>query len=805
MNKLLFRSLDEHSAKGKPRVYFTCHPADLESTLDPICGDILSTHNCIIYYREDPSETLPEDNRETDLMSMNLFVIPVTEKLLTEPSVAADEDLGFAVSNGIRLLPICTEDISDCLNEYSRLFGTMQYLDRSVSDDTAVDYRKKLKDFLDSTLLDDKTAELIRSQFDTYIFLSYRKKDRRSANKLMRQIHRNRHFISLAVWYDEFLVPGEKFDESISKAMDSSKLFMLLVTPSLLEKDDFGEKNYIQRIEYPRARELELPVLPVELIKADRELLEKDFIGLPVIVSADDEDQLYCVLTESVSGCISDLSGCAERLYYLGLAYLNGCDVEVDRDLGIELLTSAGEAGHIGAIEKLIDIYTYTVGVPRFSARNVLNNKAVYWMRKQYEYYKDTFGEGDGRTLKLLFNLTEKDGSLKAEQKKEMIGKCLSLGKKVFEEDDPFMIDVLYRSAYHAESPEERIRTQERAFILAYKRFGSEKGSPAVQKYDLFRRYLTLPDKKIFKVPVWFPKMLEECLENRRRLFGENDRYTKELIRLTARISSEEENEKPSDPPDPSGQANKPSVEELHSKYRKYVDSKQYSAAEHFLNKLLFACAETGDLRLRRQMLEEAREDHRACFTEENMPPSAQNLLKELATVCFRLGDIRSAEKYLREAYVIFVKQNGEEEHSGSGWRFSKHSFEEINWDGELEEQLAGLYDMLEEYDNETDMLIRLFAKTEKKVRILEKAKSPEQYDIFLRRTDFYMIAGAVYKVCCKCGSLSRVTDSLKTVPELPMLLLKHAGFFVFRSRNDKVQAQIRSRGEFCLRHRSAR
>ena len=79
----------------------------------------------------------------------------------------------------------------------------------------------------------------------------------------------------------------------------------------------------------------------------------------------------------------------------LGLAYLNGCDVEVDRDLGIELLTSAGEAGHIGAIEKLIDIYTYTVGVPRFSARNVLNNKAVYWMRKQYEYYKDTFGEGD--------------------------------------------------------------------------------------------------------------------------------------------------------------------------------------------------------------------------------------------------------------------------------------------------------------------------------------------------------------------------------------------------------------------------
>ena len=122
-----------------------------------------------------------------------------------------------------------------------------------------------------------------------------------------------------------------------------------------------------------------------------------------------------------------------------------------------------------------------------------------------------------------------------------------------------------------------------------------------------------------------------------------------------------------------------------------------------------------------------------------------------------------------------------------------------------MEEQLAGLYDMLEEYDNETDMLIRLFAKTEKKVRILEKAKSPEQYDIFLRRTDFYMIAGAVYKVCCKCGSLSRVTDSLKTVPELPMLLLKHAGFFVFRSRNDKVQAQIRSRGEFCLRHRSAR
>ena len=95
--------------QGKPRVYFTCHPADFEKIFEKICEDIFKTNDCAIYYTEDMAAAIPEEYRETDLNRMNLFVVPVTFRLLTESNRAMDSDVAYALEKHIPVLPIMLE------------------------------------------------------------------------------------------------------------------------------------------------------------------------------------------------------------------------------------------------------------------------------------------------------------------------------------------------------------------------------------------------------------------------------------------------------------------------------------------------------------------------------------------------------------------------------------------------------------------------------------------------------------------------------------------------------------------------
>ena len=47
-----------------------------------------------------------------------------------------------------------------------------------------------------------------------------------------------------AIWYDEFLIPGENFNEAIEVALKKSGLFALAVTPNLV-----NEENYVMSTE----------------------------------------------------------------------------------------------------------------------------------------------------------------------------------------------------------------------------------------------------------------------------------------------------------------------------------------------------------------------------------------------------------------------------------------------------------------------------------------------------------------------------------------------------------------------------
>lgn len=161
----------------KPKVFFTCHPADFDIYFDSVCADFFEAYDCAIYYTADMTASIPEIYRETDLGSMHLLVIPVTWRLLSEPNRAMDSDYVFADSKKIHILPLMTQVGIDRIdNLYKKRFGMRQYLSPYTSDLTEVKYEEKLKKYLTSLFLDDSLVERIKKEFDAYIFLSYRKK-----------------------------------------------------------------------------------------------------------------------------------------------------------------------------------------------------------------------------------------------------------------------------------------------------------------------------------------------------------------------------------------------------------------------------------------------------------------------------------------------------------------------------------------------------------------------------------------------------------------------------------------------------
>ena len=379
---------------GKPRVYFTCHPEDFDRTFEKVCSDILKTHNCAIYYTENMRESFPEENRETDLGRMNLFVIPVTFRLLHTPNRAMDEDFAFAKEHHIAVLPIMFESGIDSFYSAPDKFGELQYLSPYENDMTAIPYEEKLKRYLDSVLIDDKTAERIRAAFDAYVFLSYRKKDRNYANQLMRLIHKNPQCRDIAIWYDEFLTPGESFNQEIEKALEKSELFTLLVTPNLI-----NEENYIHSVEYPMAQSTKKQILPVEMEQLDMEEFKKQYADVPDCVEAEDETAFRERLLESLRHlALLENENDPVHTYLIGLAYLNGIDVEVDTERAVELITKAAQAGVLEAIKQLGTMYHEGRGV------RLDWQEELFWRERAYEICKEEYGEDAPETLTSLNN-----------------------------------------------------------------------------------------------------------------------------------------------------------------------------------------------------------------------------------------------------------------------------------------------------------------------------------------------------------------------------------------------------------------
>ena len=378
--------------KNSAKIYFACDEETYKTHFEAIEKQILhltakSKTTCTIWFRKHFNPlSADEVNLLGEFLSQaQLVIAPVTHSLLTNANNVMEHEIRLAKEYKKPILPIMLENGLVELYSSPENFGDRQFLNPLDADLTAIPFEKKLADYLCDTLINDATRAKIKLEFDAYIFLSYRKKDRAEARKLMRQIHQNDFCRDVAIWYDEYLIPGEDFNRTIAEAMEKSHLFTLMVTPNVVEPD-----NYIIQHEYPMAQELQekkqLPILPVECVKTDAQSLRAVYKNIPPCACADTPDALEASLRDSLKNVV--LMGKRDdpaHNFLIGLGYLGGIDMEIDYDRAISLITGAANANLLEAKVKLVEIYQNGIGT------SIDYKAALYWSSQVIDQYKKRF------------------------------------------------------------------------------------------------------------------------------------------------------------------------------------------------------------------------------------------------------------------------------------------------------------------------------------------------------------------------------------------------------------------------------
>lgn len=382
MMEMLYKTLGNSTPRSKPGVFFACHPDDFDRDFATLTDDILRINNCAIWYKDNQNEVMDRETLEITFGQMQLLVIPVTENLIQKPSFALDVLLPFAVEQHIPVLPIITEANHTLAERFNAITDGMQMLNRTDTDESALSYEDKLEKFVNSVLVNNETAEAVRRAFDAYVFLSYRKKDRTFANSLMRRIHENPELEHIAIWFDEYLVPGESFTSGIEKALKQSPIFVMAVTEHLLE-----EGNYVKEHEYKAAEHYQKIIVPVDMVGLNcqqKQMLREWYNGIPELHDFNDQASFHDRFMRALKlAAIHPGERTNEHDFYIGLAYLMGIDVEVNRERAKALIEKAAKGGYAEASQKLVYMYRNGDGVNRNEDQELFWQKTLVEQRKK--------------------------------------------------------------------------------------------------------------------------------------------------------------------------------------------------------------------------------------------------------------------------------------------------------------------------------------------------------------------------------------------------------------------------------------
>jgi len=398
---LKYLTQENSNVSGKRKVLCVYHPNN-RNGFTRISQDILNVCDCTVFYYDNGHLPSEKETLEAELTAMNLVVMIVSSDLLFAGDTAARALFDLTIKHTVPVLPILVE--SGLEEVFNKKFGNLQCLCtfQENYDSTSVPYIEKLNNYLSQVLSADINARELRSAFDACIFLSYRKKDRSFAQRLMELIHEDESCRNIAIWYDEFLTPGEDFNNSIKDQLEQSDLFVMAITPGTVE----GE-NYIRLVEYPMAQSLGKSILPVEMVPTDAKILQACYPRISSPLEPIGEKIRCAILNALEKMCIKPVESSNERTFLIGLAYLNGICVEKNNAVGSSMVLSAAEAGVMEAVQKAVTMHQNGEGVEKDLELAEMWQQRLLNIRKTELFNKKGEREYFDEVIKVYFELAE--------------------------------------------------------------------------------------------------------------------------------------------------------------------------------------------------------------------------------------------------------------------------------------------------------------------------------------------------------------------------------------------------------------
>jgi TPR repeat protein len=416
-----------------------------------------------IWMADNPMAVFLEENK-IELSQMAVFIPLITESYLSMAKNYGLDENGlcrFSLQKFNQevavVVPVFLEGGIE--SKFNEMFGDLHGIFIGNKD-----LQQPLHSLLENVLGSDKLNNLINKQaFSKDLFLSYRKKDRQEAIEVMKQIHNTEYGKDAAIWFDDFLMPGEDFGQQIREMLKQADAMILSVTPNLLEKD-----NYVKKIEYPDSSEnLNKHIIPVETVSTNRQQLETDFPDIGDIIHISNKEKLNESL-QSVEVSNKEKENTPFTTYLLAMAFLTGYRVEKDMERGLKLLRSAAENDEVHACRHLGFLYLSGRGLPRDF------KKTIYWYQKAYQLYKQQ------KDFKSIFDLLYgEDGLLLLYMAEDDVPKATLSGKE--------FLQLLEDNDFSEEEKEERILWKVRALAqIADTHFDAE---PSEDRLDEAHSY----------------------------------------------------------------------------------------------------------------------------------------------------------------------------------------------------------------------------------------------------------------------------------------------------------------------------
>lgn len=343
------KTRDNKTSKWKNKMYITGSETGFNKYFDEISDTFIEKFNDDIYYLDTFEKKIIEcyeDEYDKLLSQMNLMIVLITDDLLERKDDYSRFfvfDMKISRKYNISILPIY---ITGSIYMFNNVFGSIEYIDYNK------DFDARLSNYYNASLINDLRA--ISNEFTKKIFISYRKKDATYAKMVIEILENDEYFWDISLWYDDYLTPGEDYNDEIDKAIIDCDVFLVIGTNNL--KD---ENNYVTSIELPRAKELNKKVVTV---KCEDDIdLDSLKIDKKDLVLIDDEENLISLLVKALP---KKEDNTPKHLYDIALAYFYGVHCPRDNVKASRLLFESALNDYLEAI--------------LFIARNNRNLQMIY-------------------------------------------------------------------------------------------------------------------------------------------------------------------------------------------------------------------------------------------------------------------------------------------------------------------------------------------------------------------------------------------------------------------------------------------